>query len=87
MERKVQTGLGGVMNAKKVRSADKAAQEAAAEELQRQIDDILSGQAKPEPPRNLRDFVNEKMAKLDRARTGRSGRAAARSSSAKKKSK
>jgi len=75
------------MNAKKVRSADKAAQEAAAEELQRQIDDLLSGQAKAEPPRNLRDFVNEKMAKLDRAKAGRSGRASARSSAGKKKSK
>ena len=49
------------MSAKKVRAADKAGQLEAAKELQHQIDDILSGQA-TEPPRNLRDFINDKMA-------------------------
>jgi hypothetical protein len=49
------------MSAKKIRAGDKAAQQQTAEELQRQIDDILTGQP-TEPPHNLRDFINEKMA-------------------------
>jgi len=46
----------------KAPSADRAAQQESAKELQRQIDEIVSGKVPGEPPRNLRDFVNEKMA-------------------------
>jgi hypothetical protein len=67
------------MNAKKVRSSSKAAQEAAAKELQSQIDDILGGHTPPEPPRNLRDFINEKTIKI------KPSRPAAKSSVLKKK--
>lgn len=38
------------------------AQTAAAEELQRQIDAIVHGEAPASPPGNLRDFIAEKMA-------------------------
>jgi hypothetical protein len=58
------------MSGKKVRAADKAAQQEAAKELQHQIDDILSGQP-TEPPRNLRDFINDKMAEDARRKTKR----------------
>jgi hypothetical protein len=49
------------MSAKKARPVDKAAQLKAAKELQRQIDEMLSGQA-TERPRSLRDFIDKKMA-------------------------
>ena len=67
--------IGGVMSANKVRATNKAAQQEAANELERQIAQILSGQASPKPPRNLRDFINEKMAE-DARRKGRKTAAA-----------
>ena len=56
------------MSTKKVSSADGAAQQESAKELQRQIDEIVSGKAPIEPPRNLRDFINEKMAEEARSK-------------------
>ena len=41
---------------------DRAAQQESAKELQRQIDEVISGKGSGGTPRNLRDFVNEKMA-------------------------
>jgi hypothetical protein len=49
------------MSKKKNEDKKKMAQEAAAEVLQQQIDDIVSGHVPSGPARNLRDFVNQKM--------------------------
>jgi len=48
----------------KVMSDEEAAQRAAADSLQRQIDSIIQGQrsAQPSATPSLRDFVNDKMA-------------------------
>ena len=43
-------------------SKERQSQKAAAEALQRQIDDLISGKSLPARPRSLRDFVDQKMA-------------------------
>src|SRR5262245_24754798 len=82
IERKEQNDRRRHMNTKKIRPSDKAAQKPAAEELKRQIDEIVSGKAASEPPRTLRDFVKERMTKV---RPGKSSRASTRGSAGKKK--
>ena len=49
------------MGEKKQAKKDRAAQEAAARALQRQIDDIVAGRPPAGPPRSLRDFIDQKM--------------------------
>lgn len=71
------------MSEKRVRSDDKASQKETANELQSQLDEILSGQA-PREPRSLRDFINKKMAEDVRRKTKA---AAARSAERKRKPK
>ena len=44
-------------------------QKAAASSLQRQIEDVVSGRAKPKRPASLRDFVDQAMEK-DRSKAG-----------------
>lgn len=56
------------MSDKKDHSDKKAEQEAAAQELQRQIDELVSGQAPDQPPRSLRDFINQEMLKKQQRR-------------------
>ena len=56
------------MSDKKDRSDEKAKQEAAAQELQRQIDELISGQTPDRPPRSLRDFINQETLKKQKRR-------------------
>ena len=43
-------------------SKERQSQKAAAEALQRQIDELISGKSRPARPSSLRDFVERKMA-------------------------
>jgi hypothetical protein len=43
-------------------SKERQSQKAAAEALQRQIDELTSGKSRPARPSSLRDFIERKMA-------------------------
>jgi len=71
------------MSEKRVPSTDKVSQKETANELQSQLDDIVSGRV-TEEPRSLRDFINKKMAEDVRRK---SKAAAARPAERKRKAK
>jgi hypothetical protein len=58
------------MGKRKNADEERTAQEAAAQALQQQIDDIVSGKVPSGPPRNLRDFIDQKT-RRDQKRTVR----------------
>ena len=68
-----QIGVNEMSDSSESESKERQNQKAAAEALQRQIDELASGQSRPARPSSLREFVDRKMAE-DKLKNGKTDR-------------